>query len=206
VQLSREDGGDFSVFFQGEEAGRIHWGQTGIHNVNNALAAIAAARHVGVRPATACEALCRFTGVKRRMENLGVFNGIHVYDDFAHHPTAIATTLDGLRKRVGAERIVAVIEPRSNTMKLGAHKSQLAAATQAADQVLWFQPDNLGWSLGEICEQSPVPASVVADIDVLVSETLAAAQGGGHVVVMSNGGFMGFHNRLLAALRGEADG
>ena len=202
AKLTQEDGSDFTVRFQGEEVGHISWGQTGMHNVNNALAAIAAARHVGVRPGTACEALCQFAGVKRRMESLGIFNGIHVYDDFAHHPTAIATTLDGLRKRVGAERIVAVIEPRSNTMKLGAHKAQLMAATAAADQVLWFQPDNLGWSLAELCEQSPVPSSVAADITTLLSQTLAAAQGGAHIVVMSNGGFMGFHTMLLNALSG----
>ena len=201
AQLCSDDGGEFDVLFEGECLGRVRWMLSGRHNVHNGLAAIAAARHAGVRPAAACAALSRFTGVERRMELIGDMGGVRVYDDFAHHPTAIATTLDGLRKRVGPERIVAVIEPRSNTMKLGVHKAQLAAATVAADQVLWFQPDNLGWSLAEVCERSPVPARCEVDVDSLVAATLSAVGDGGHVVVMSNGGFSGFHGRLLAALK-----
>ena len=202
--LHSEDGSDFSVMLGGETVGRVRWGQTGIHNVHNGLAAIAAARHVGVAPGTACEALGGFAGVKRRMELIGDIGGVRVYDDFAHHPTAIATTLDGLRKRVGNERIVAVVEPRSNTMKLGIHKDQLAQATAAADQVLWFQPDNLGWPLQEVCERSPVPATAHTVIEELVAAARAATAGFCHVVVMSNGGFQGFHGLLLAALSGGA--
>jgi len=200
ARLNSDDGGDFAVSFAGGVAGRVQWTQTGLHNVANALAAIAAARHAGVAPALACEALCRFAGVKRRMEVISDASGIRVYDDFAHHPTAIATTLDGLRKKVGPARIVAVIEPRSNTMKLGIHKSQLAEATRAADEVLWFQPDNLEWSLADVCRQSPVPAVVETDIDRLVARTVASVGPDTHVVVMSNGGFQGFHRKLLAAL------
>ncbi|MEA3298964.1 MAG: UDP-N-acetylmuramate:L-alanyl-gamma-D-glutamyl-meso-diaminopimelate ligase [Pseudomonadota bacterium] len=200
ARLHGEDGGDFEVLYRGGSQGRVTWHLSGLHNVRNALAAVAAARHAGVRPEAACGALSRFAGVKRRMELIGEVGAVRVYDDFAHHPTAIATTLDGLRKRVGGERIVAVIEPRSNTMKLGIHKGQLAAATAAADLVLWFQPDNLGWSLAEVCEGGPVPARCEADIEGLVAATLAGVGTKGHVVVMSNGGFSGFHGRLLAAL------
>ena len=203
--LHSEDGSDFSVICASENVGRVRWGQTGIHNVHNGLAAIAAARHVGVTPAIACEALGRFVGVKRRMELIGERAGVQVYDDFAHHPTAIATTLDGLRKRVGSERVVAVIEPRSNTMKLGIHKDQLAQAVAAADQVLWFQPNNLDWSLQEVCERSPVPAATYSAIDDLVAATCAAAAGPCHIVIMSNGGFQGFHHLLLSALNGGDD-
>lgn len=202
-RLHSEDGSDFSVILAGEEVGRVRWKLTGVHNVHNGLAAMAAARHVGVAPQTACKALGSFAGVKRRMELIGEIEGVRVYDDFAHHPTAIATTLDGLRKKVGSERIVAVIEPRSNTMKLGVHKDQLAQATAAADQVLWFQPENLGWSLQDVCELSPVAASAHIHIEDLVKATCAAVDGDCHVVVMSNGGFQGFHSLLLSALARE---
>ena len=144
-----------------------------------------------------------FAGVKRRMECLGEVGGVRVYDDFAHHPTAIATTLQGLRKKVGAEKIIAVIEPRSNTMKLGIHKQDLAAATDDADQVLWFQPSELDWSLSDIVASGRASAQVIDNIDELITSTLAATKTDCHVVIMSNGGFGGFHHRFLDAL---ADG
>lgn len=201
--LDTPDGGRFRVLHRGEEAGAVSWGQSGRHNVANALAAIAAARHVGVVTASACEALNRFAGVKRRLECIGDIDGIRVYDDFAHHPTAIATTLEGLRHKVGKEFILAVIEPRSNTMKLGLHRDQLAAATAGADRVLWFQPEDLSWSLAEVAARGPVPAEAVTDMAQLMDKTLATAGPGTHVVIMSNGGFQGFHGKLLARLKGE---
>ena len=206
MALTEEDGSVFSVSFQGERQGTVRWGQTGTHNVANGLAAIAAARHVGVKPVLACEALCQFSGVKRRMEKLASINGVVVYDDFAHHPTAIATTLEGLRNKVGSEKIIAVIEPRSNTMKLGIHKSQLADATALADQVLWYQPDNIGWSLADVVGNGPVPAEVLDDIDALVDHTVQKAGKLTHIVIMSNGGFAGFHGKLVKALEERVNG
>src|SRR5690606_18979636 len=132
AELHSDDGGCFDVILENQPVGMVSWPLSGLHNVHNALAAIAAARHVGVRPAMACEALSKFFGVKRRMELLANVGGIHIYDDFAHHPTAIATTLEGLRKKVGADKIIAVLEPRSNTMKLGVHRHELARSTAAA--------------------------------------------------------------------------
>ncbi len=201
--LDTPDGGRFRVLHRGGEAGAVSWALSGRHNVANALAAIVAARHVGVTPAAACEALGRFAGVKRRLECIGDIDGIRIYDDFAHHPTAIATTLEGLRHKVGQELILAVIEPRSNTMKLGLHREQLAAATSQADRVLWFQPGDLEWSLAEVAARGPVPAEAVTDMALLMDKTLAAAGPGTHVVIMSNGGFQGFHGKLLARLKGE---
>ncbi|MFA5631632.1 MAG: UDP-N-acetylmuramate:L-alanyl-gamma-D-glutamyl-meso-diaminopimelate ligase [Porticoccaceae bacterium] len=205
ARVVEADGSVFQVFLGDEDCGEVRWPLSGAHNVDNALAAIAAARHAGVRPQTACAALCEFAGVKRRMEVLGDIGNIRVYDDFAHHPTAIASTLEGLRNRVGAEKIIAVLEPRSNTMKLGIHRDSLAASTKAADQVLWFQPDTIAWSLEEAIADG-ARSRVIADLSHLVAETVAAAGASAepaHVVIMSNGGFMGFHDKLLAALRAE---
>ena len=193
------DGSRFQVSLDGEIVGAVSWDQSGDHNVANALAAIAAARHAGVAPALACAALNEFAGVKRRMECLADHLGIRIYDDFAHHPTAIATTVAGLRKKVGAEKIVAVIEPRSNTMKMGVHRAELAAATRDADQVFWFQSAGMDW-LAEVVARSPVPAALVGDLAALVEAALTAARGGAHVLVMSNGGFGGFHRQLVAKL------
>ena len=137
----KEDGSEFQVLRNGTMCGSVRWGQTGSHNVNNALAAIAAARHVGVLPEAACDALCHFQGVKRRMELVADVHGVKIYDDFAHHPTAIATTLEGFRARVGESPVRVIIEPRSNTMKMGIHKQALADATQSASEVIWFKPD-----------------------------------------------------------------
>lgn len=200
MSLTEADGSVFSVSLQGKRQGSVRWNQTGVHNAANGLAAIAAARHVGVKPAVACEALCQFKGVKRRMEKLATINGVSVYDDFAHHPTAIATTLEGVRNKVGNEKVIAVIEPRSNTMKLGIHKDDLAESTKLADQVLWYQPDNIDWSLAEVVSGGSAPAKVIDDIDTLIKHTLKVADGLTHIVVMSNGGFSGFHGKLITAL------
>ncbi len=195
-----DDGSAFEVLVDSKKVGTIRWQQTGEHNVDNALMAVAAARHAGVAPELACEGLSQFAGVARRMECLGEVEGVHVYDDFAHHPTAIATTLAGLRKKVGDNKIIAVIEPRSNTMRSGIHKDNLASATDDADQVFWFQPAKLDWSLADHVASGKAQAQVVDTIDSLVELTRQAAQPGSHVVIMSNGGFGGFHQRLLTAL------
>jgi UDP-N-acetylmuramate: L-alanyl-gamma-D-glutamyl-meso-diaminopimelate ligase len=191
----------FSVLYQGKEAAEVNWPLLGEHNVMNALAAIAAARHVGVEPKRAAQALGSFRGVKRRMEIRGVVGGVTVYDDFAHHPTAIETTVRGLRARVGSARIVAVFEPRSNTMKLGVHREQLAPALRAAD-VSWFlNPPNLGWDLPGAVAGLGERARFGASVDELVKGLVADSRPGDHILVMSNGGFGGLHDKLLAALR-----
>jgi UDP-N-acetylmuramate: L-alanyl-gamma-D-glutamyl-meso-diaminopimelate ligase len=190
----------FAVYLNGVEVGVVDWQHAGLHNMNNGLSAIAAARHVGVVPAQAIEALCQFEGVKRRMEQLGEVAGVTLYDDFAHHPTAIETTLDGLRKRVGKARIFAIIEPRSNTMRLGVYKDKLAAVCADADQVLWFQPPGVDWDLQSVAEASPVPAQVFQSTDDIIEKICTESAAGDHVVIMSNGGFEGIHQRLLAAL------
>jgi UDP-N-acetylmuramate: L-alanyl-gamma-D-glutamyl-meso-diaminopimelate ligase len=191
----------FSVLYQGKEAALVNWPLLGEHNVMNALAAIAAARHVGVEPARAAQALGRFRGVKRRMEIRGVVNEVTVYDDFAHHPTAIETTLKGLRTRVGSARIVAVLEPRSNTMKLGVHREQLAPALRSADRA-WFlnQPD-LGWDLPGAVAPLGERAGFAANVEALVKDLVEDSRPGDHILVMSNGGFGGLHDKLLTALR-----
>lgn len=200
ANLLSDDGSAFEVFLDGNKAGEISWGQTGAHSVANALVVLAAARHVGISPDIACQALCEFAGVARRMECLGEVAGICVYDDFAHHPTAIATTLEGLRKKVGGKQIIAVIEPRSNTMKMGIHRQNLVAATDDADQVFWYLPAELEWSLSDMLVTGKATARLVEDIDALVDLTVQVARPGAHIVIMSNGGFGGFHQRLLKAL------
>jgi UDP-N-acetylmuramate: L-alanyl-gamma-D-glutamyl-meso-diaminopimelate ligase len=190
----------FSVSLDGEQVGNVSWVHGGQHNMNNALMAIAAARHVGVVPEQAVAALCDFEGVKRRMETIGEVEGVTLYDDFAHHPTAIETTLDGLRKRVGVARIFAIIEPRSNTMRLGVYKNKLATVCADADEVLWFQPPGVDWDLQSVAEASPVPAEVFQSTEAIIERICAESAAGDHVVIMSNGGFEGIHQRLLAAL------
>ena len=204
AQLNKADGSDFDVLLQGSSVGAVRWFNTGDHNVNNALAAIAAARHVGVAPDIAVAALCQFEGVKRRMELLFDENGIAVYDDFAHHPTAIQTTLAGLRAQVnakpGEQRVIAVIEPRSNTMRLGSHLDHLAAATALADQVVWYQPEGLDWSLQSVVAASKGKATVENSINTIVDQLAVNARPGDHIVIMSNGGFGGIHQQLIHAL------
>jgi UDP-N-acetylmuramate: L-alanyl-gamma-D-glutamyl-meso-diaminopimelate ligase len=194
----------FTVRRGGRDLGRVDWALIGAHNVMNALAAIAAAHHVGVAPEHALEALDRFGGVKRRMELLGEAGGITVYDDFAHHPTAIETTLSGLRAQVGAARIVAVLEARSNTMRLGVHREALAASLGEADEVWLFNPPNLGWDLPSAVSGLGARAHFAPSVEALVAELAPRLRGGDHVLVMSNGGFGGLHQKLLGELRARA--
>lgn len=204
AQLLAPDGSAFRVSTTQGEAAEVHWQHLGRHNVENALAAMAAAHHVGVTVEHAAAALQEFRGVKRRLELLGTVAGVAVYDDFAHHPTAIATTLQGLRARAGSGRLIALIEPRSNTMRMGEHRARLAQATIDADRVFWFQAPGMDWSLQDVIEQSTSAASLVEDVASLVAQVVADAQPGDQIVVMSNGGFGGIHQRLLTAL--EANG
>ncbi|MBK1718340.1 UDP-N-acetylmuramate:L-alanyl-gamma-D-glutamyl-meso-diaminopimelate ligase [Thiocystis violacea] len=201
AELIEPDGSRFRVLIQGIEAGTVHWGQTGLHNVHNALAVLAAARHVGVPVSAGVEALGRFQGVKRRMELRGEIEGIRVFDDFAHHPTAIATTLEGLRRRVGGQRILAVLEPRSNTMRLGVHNSELAASLGSADRVYLHAPPDLGWDAGAVLAGLGERLRVLDAIDPIVERVVADSQPGDQILVMSNGGFGGIHDKLLSALR-----
>ncbi len=179
--------------------GEVTWALTGEHNRMNALAAMLAARHVGVPLDKGLDALSRFENVKRRMEVRGVERGVTVYDDFAHHPTAIATTVAGLRRKVGEARILAVIEPRSNTMKLGVMKEQLPGSLADCDQVYCYGA-NLGWDAAEALRPMGVRAQVHEDFNAMVKAIVGNAQAGDHILVMSNGGFQGIHNKLLEAL------
>lgn len=204
AQLLKEDGSEFTVWLDGVEQGRVQWSLTGLHNVANALAALAAARHVGVVAEHSAQALAEFQNVKRRMQKLAQVRGVTVYDDFAHHPTAIASTLDGLRKQVGTQRIIAVIEPRSNSMKLGAHREGLAPSTVDADKVFWYAPDNLGWDLASAVANAPVPTQVCNTLDEIIAGVLALAEPDTQVVIMSNGGFGGIHTQLINALEAQS--
>ena len=194
--------GAFEVLFEGKACGSVKWGLTGAHNRANALAAIAAARHAGVPPQVAIEALGRFENVKRRMEVRGVARGVTVYDDFAHHPTAIEATLEGLRGAADGARILAVIEPRSNTMKLGVMKQALPGSLAAADRVYCYS-GGLSWDPAEALAPLGTKAAVHRDLDALVNAIAAESRDGDHVLVMSNGGFGGIHAKLLEALRRE---
>lgn len=191
--------GHFSVSWQGQTMGTVQWDLLGEHNRMNALAAIAAARHAGVQVAEAIAALAEFKNVKRRMELRGVVREISVYDDFAHHPTAIATTVAGLRSKVGKARILAVLEPRSNTMKLGVMKQALPDSLRDADLVFCYGA-NLGWSAQEALQPIAHKSQVFDDLPAMVQAICQVAQSGDHILVMSNGGFGGIHQQLLDAL------
>lgn len=196
--------GAFEVRCNGAAVGTVRWALGGEHNRMNALAALAAAEHAGVPAAEGVAALSRFGGVKRRMELRGTVNGVKVYDDFAHHPTAIATTVQGLRRQVGPARILAVLEPRSNTMKLGAMAARLPDSLRDADLVFCFGAragkHALGWNPAEVLAPLGDRASSYDDIDALVAAVVQAARPGDQVLVMSNGGFGGIHGKLLTAL------
>jgi UDP-N-acetylmuramate: L-alanyl-gamma-D-glutamyl-meso-diaminopimelate ligase len=189
----------FDVLREGERQGTVRWALMGEHNRLNALAALAAARHAGVPVKDAIDALGRFEGVKRRMELRGTVNGICVYDDFAHHPTAFDTTIAGLRTRVGGARIVAVFEPRSNTMKLGTMQDRLAKSLGGADLVFCYAKD-LGWDPGQALAALGTRAAIHHDLDALLEALARAVRPGDHVLVMSNGSFGGVHERLLERL------
>ena len=207
----------FTVLQNGTEVATVMWapnsGVMGRHNQLNALAAIASANHIGISPANAARALAEFKNVKRRLETIGVAGEVTVYDDFAHHPTAITTTVDGLRRRVGQSRILAVLEPRSNTMKLGVMKAQLPTSLEAADKVFAYGAssgkESLGWDLNEVL--SPLNAKdknralAFDDLSALVNAVAKEAQPGDHILVMSNGGFGGVHHKILTAIQEKAE-
>ena len=191
----------FKVLQAGQPVAEVQWAIGGVHNQLNALAAIAAAEHVGVSPAVAAQALASFENVKRRMEVRGKVNGITVYDDFAHHPTAIRTTVNGLRRQVGDARILAIFEPRSNTMKLGTMKAQLPWSLEEAD-LAFCHSGGLGWDAQATLGPMGDTAQVGANIDEVIAQVLAQVQPGDHLLCMSNGGFGGIHAKLLTALNG----
>ena len=194
-----QSNGSFDVLFAGQLQGHVAWDLLGEHNRMNALASIAAARHVGVSVKVAIEALSQFKNVKRRMEIRGEVHGVTVYDDFAHHPTAITTTVAGLRSKVGKARILAVLEPRSNTMKLGVMKNALPASLSEADLVFCYGAD-LGWDASAALAPIQHKSKVFDDLAAMVSAIVAAASSGDSVLVMSNGGFGGVHQKILDAL------
>ncbi|TLU66635.1 UDP-N-acetylmuramate:L-alanyl-gamma-D-glutamyl-meso-diaminopimelate ligase [Thalassotalea litorea] len=194
------DGSAFEVLFNGEKQGEVHWDLLGDFNVDNALMAIGAARHAGVPVTVSCEALASFVNTKRRQELLGTPKDIHVYDDFAHHPTAISKTLSAMRSHIGSNRLIAVLEPRSNTMKAGVHKDTLAQAFHDADRVFIFEDSAFDWSVSDVCQQIDKRASAHHSIEELLNSVVNYAQPGDHIVVMSNGGFAGFHTKLLNKL------
>jgi UDP-N-acetylmuramate: L-alanyl-gamma-D-glutamyl-meso-diaminopimelate ligase len=200
VHALAADWSEFEVRQRGAPVGRARWDLIGAHNAENALAAVLAARHAGVEPRIGLAALAEFRNARRRMEVRGTVRGVTVYDDFAHHPTAIATTLDGLRHRVGRARILAVLEPRSATMKLGVHKDTLAGALESADRVWFYAPPDLGWDPAQSIAPLGSRAAMARDVDTLAAAIAAEARDGDHVLVMSNGGFGGLHGKLLAAL------
>ena len=200
AELVSADGSAFRVWHQGRDVGTLEWSLIGLHNAQNAIAAIAAAEHVGIGPSQSIAALASFLGVKRRMELRGTAGGVRVYDDFAHHPTAIASTLHGLRRQVVDAGVIAVLEPRSNTMRMGSHSAALAPALKAADLVIVYSPPELQWdaesALGALGER----LSVCHSLEQIVNRVATAAAPGDHVLVMSNGGFGGVHQRLLEQL------
>lgn len=200
AKLINEDGSVFEVFDRDAQVGKVTWDLIGLHNVNNALAAIAAAHHVGVSPAQAIQALSSFANVKRRLEVKGKINDITIYDDFAHHPTAIATTLAGLRAKIGKARMVAVLEFGSHTMRMGVHKEALKDALQSADVIICKQPQQIAWDLKGVLKQFKQSTSLFDEVNDLVDYLTPQLRSGDHVVVMSNSGFDGIHEKLLKAL------
>jgi len=205
-ELSKEDGSQFSLTYQGETQANISWGLSGIHNVYNGMMALLAARHVGVDISHGAAALASFKGVKRRMECLAIIGNIGVYDDFAHHPTAIKTTLQGMRKRSAKQQIIALIEPRSNTMRLGCHQQQLAASVAQADVVIWYQPEGLEWQLDDLvnaAQGDETQMFVQRSIDGCIDTAVQSIEGNRScsIVIMSNGGFGGIHQKLVKHLQ-----
>jgi len=201
VKNLAQDASQFDIHVDGKKVGTLTWNLQGLHNVNNAVMAIAAARHAGVPVQHAIEAMSVFKNVKRRMEIIGTVNNITIYDDFAHHPTAIELTLGGLRNKVGKARIIAILEPRSNTMRMGVHQDTLAASLDQADDVIYYQPADIGWNLQEIADKTRAPACVRPTVDDIIEDLLQKAQPGDHLLIMSNGAFGGLHKKLLAALQ-----
>lgn len=200
VRLLDETGKQFEVLLDGKVQGVVSWSMIGAHNRSNALAAIAAARHAGVPVKVAIDALAEFKGVKRRQEIIAEINGVTVYDDFAHHPTAIEETLQGLRQRVGQQRVITVLEPRSNTMRMGVHKSKIAASLALSDKVFLFQPENIDWALDDVVDELGDKARLFRSVDAMIEELKIMMKPEDHIMIMSNGGFDGFHKRLILAM------
>lgn len=195
------DCSSFEVYHFGEKAGVVQWQIIGAHNMHNALMAIAASHHAGVSVSGACEALGSFINANRRLEVKGEVRGVTVYDDFAHHPTAIEATIGALRSKVGKEvRILAVLEPRSNTMKMGVHKEEIAPSLKDADAVFVYQPETIPWQVSVITDALTQPAKWSANLDELVDAVTREAKSGDHILVMSNGAFGGIHAKLLEKL------
>lgn len=201
AQLINSDGSRFEVLMDKQAQGCVEWSLTGEHNVYNALSAIVAARHVGILPKDAITALGQFKNVKRRMEVIANINGVTLYDDFAHHPTAIQMTLDGLRKQVGQERIIAIVEPRSNTMRLGVHTKTLAESLANADLAIIYQPEAMGWDLSEL-KKYAANIEIYPSLDDIIARLKSEARNKGHFVLMSNGSFGGIYQRLQDELNG----
>jgi len=200
AKLRQDDGSCFEVYLDGKAQGTVEWACSGQHNVANALAALAAAQHVGVSPAQGIAALGEFIGVKRRMEKIAEVHGMTLFDDFAHHPSAIATTLDGLRKRIGTAPLIAIIEPRSNSMKLGAHQAGLPQSVTQADRVIWYAPGHLGWDISSVASACSVPSKVCHSTEAVIDTVIKQAGAGSHIVIMSNGSADGLHGKLAKAL------
>jgi len=200
VRVIDDSGKKFDVLLNNEKLGTVDWDMIGAHNRSNALAAIAAARHAGVPVDVSIEALSEFKGVKRRQEVIGQINDVTVYDDFAHHPTAIEETLQGLRQRVGEQRIIAILEPRSNTMRMGVHKDKIAASLSEADEVILFQPADIDWGLDAVVNELGNKCRLFNSTGAIISEITALMKPKDHVIIMSNGGFDGLHQRLLSAM------
>ena len=198
-----EDCRAFEVLYRGQLQGQVGWQLIGLHNMYNALAAVAAARHAGVAPVDAIAALADFKNARRRLEVRYNSGGITVYDDFAHHPTEIAATLSSLRLAVGSSRIIAVLEPRSNTMRMGFHQAELGNALSDADLVEMFRPEGIGWDLDKVAAGQNGKITIDDDIDSMVNRLVASVQKGDHVVIMSNGGFGGLHQKLIGKLKAE---
>jgi UDP-N-acetylmuramate: L-alanyl-gamma-D-glutamyl-meso-diaminopimelate ligase len=201
ASLGMADGSEFTVALNDDAVATLNWSMMGEHNVHNALAAIAAARHVGVRPEDAIAALSEFQGVLRRMDLIAEIGSVAIYDDFAHHPTAIRQTLQGLRHKVGNEEIIAVIEPRSHTMSLGTLRSELTNCCAPADHVYWYRSENILWDLSEVVQSSVIPARQFDDLDRLVDSLAKLPEKKRHIVIMSNGSFGGIYEKLPARLR-----
>ena len=203
ISNTSEDGSHFDVVIDKEVVAKVKWSIHGLHNRMNALAAIVAAQHAGVPVKVACEALTDFTGIKRRLEVRGVIAGVTVYDDFAHHPTAIAETLAAMGEVRGSGKVYAVLEPRSNTMRMGVHKDALADSLQAADEVFLYQPENMDWNLADVVASSKVPAAVYDTTNKIIEKLCQQVDAGDHILIMSNGGFEAIHQRLLDVLKDQ---
>ncbi|MGB0835213.1 MAG: UDP-N-acetylmuramate:L-alanyl-gamma-D-glutamyl-meso-diaminopimelate ligase [Psychrobium sp.] len=199
-ELLNADGSSFKVCYQGKFVGQLDWDLIGKHNVQNAMMAIAATRHVGMSTGQAIDSLSRFVNAKRRLETRGVVNKVTVYDDFAHHPTAIHTTLEGLRAKVGQQRVIAILEPRSNTMKQGVHQDTLFNSMSEADAIFLYQPSDIGWDMRDMVTDNAPMTVIESDLEKLVERIVELAKPDDHLLVMSNGGFGGIHQKLLDRL------